>query len=126
MLSTLENTGGSGETCPSSKMKNLETASQLEVWEYSLTVPHLINWSRGLSDQRIVVKSTICTHWIEYRGRGLASAVVREMSRRIQDKGEVPFCYVVAGNSASPALFKRLGFVQEEEKLFCFLQTDSK
>ena len=53
---------------PSSKMKNLETASQLEVWEYSLTVPHLINWSRGLSDQRIVVKSTICTHWRSIEG----------------------------------------------------------
>ena len=61
----------------------------------------------------------------EYRGRGLASAVVREMSRRIQDKGEVPFCYIVVGNSASPALFKGLGFV-EDEQLYCFLQSDSK
>ena len=61
----------------------------------------------------------------EYRGRGLASAVVREMSRRIQDKGEVPFCYIVVGNSGSAALFKRLGFV-EDEQLYCFLQSVSK
>ena len=56
MLSILGSTGHTGETCPNSEMKNLETASQqLEVWGYSLTVPHLINWSHGLSDQRILV-----------------------------------------------------------------------
>ena len=51
----------------------------------------------------------------EYRGRGLASAVVREMSRRIQDKGEVPFCEIVVGNTVSAALIKGLGFVEEDE-----------
>ena len=46
----------------------------------------------------------------EYRGRGLASAVVREMSTRVQDKGQVPFCEILVGNTASVALFNRLGF----------------
>ena len=49
----------------------------------------------------------------EYRGRGLASAVVREMSSRIQDEGQVPFCYILVGNDASVALFKSLGFVEQ-------------
>ena len=49
----------------------------------------------------------------EYRGRGLASAVVREMSSRIQDEGQVPFCYIMVDNDASIALFKSLGFVEQ-------------
>ena len=49
----------------------------------------------------------------EYRGRGLASAVVREMSSRIQDEGQVPFCYIMVDNDASIALFKRVGFVEQ-------------
>ena len=51
----------------------------------------------------------------EYRGRGLASAVAREICRRIQDKGEVPFCNIVVGKTDSEALFKRLGFVEDEQ-----------
>ena len=56
----------------------------------------------------------------EYRGRGLASTVVREMSRRIQDKGEVPFCEIKVGNDGPVALFKGLGFVEEEELYYGF------
>ena len=41
------------------------------------------------------------------------SAVVREMSRRIQNKGEVPFCGILP--TVSVALFKGLGFVEEDE-----------
>ena len=59
----------------------------------------------------------------EYRGRGLASAVVREMSRRIQDKGEVPFTYIKVGNDVSISLFQALGFV--DEGLYCFLVTQN-
>ena len=105
------------------KFRNCISVGGVGIFTDSTTPHKLVSWA---------VRSEDCgeIHHLytleEYRGRGLASAVVREMSRRIQDKGEVPFCYVVAGNSVSPALFKRLGFVQEEEKLFCFLQTDSK
>ena len=60
----------------------------------------------------------------EYRGRGLASAVVREMSSRIQDEGQVPFCYILVGNDASVALFKSLGFV--EQGRFGYLHTTTK
>ena len=49
----------------------------------------------------------------EYRGRGLASAVVREMSSRIQDEGQVPFTYIVVDNITSIALFKGVGFVEQ-------------
>ena len=60
----------------------------------------------------------------EYRGRGLASAVVREMSSRIQDEGQVPFCYIIEGNDASIALFKRVGFV--EQGRYNFMRTTNE
>ena len=60
----------------------------------------------------------------EYRGRGLGSAVVREMSRRIQDRGEVPYVYITVGNDVSSSLFQALGFVEDDE-LYCFLVTQN-
>ena len=105
------------------KFRNCISVGGVGIFTDSTTPHKLVSWA---------VRSEDCgeIHHLytleEYRGRGLASAVVREMSRRIQDKGKVPFCYIVVGNSASVALFKELGFVQEEEKLYCYLQTDSK
>ena len=57
----------------------------------------------------------------EYRGRGLASAVVSEMSSRIQDEGQVPFTYIIVDNDTSITLFKRVGFV--EQGRFSFMRT---
>ena len=56
----------------------------------------------------------------EYRGRGLASAVVREMSRRIQDKGQVPFCEVKVDNDGPVSLFKRLGYAEQKDLYYGF------
>ena len=54
---------------------------------------------------------------MEYRGRGLASAVVREMSSRIQDEGQVPLSYIVVGNDVS-------GFV--EQGRFSYMHTTNE
>ena len=82
------------------------------------TPPLLISWAiRDLIHGAIHHLYTL----EEYRGRGLASAVVREMSSRIQDEGQVPFCYILVGNDASVALFKRVGFV--EQGRFNFMRT---
>ena len=74
------------------------------------TPPRLVSW--GVRDMVCG-----CIHHLhtveEYRGRGLASAVVREMSCRIQHEGQVPFSYIVVGNDASIALFKSAGFVEQ-------------
>ena len=55
----------------------------------------------------------------EYRGWGLASAVVREMCKKIQNKGEVPFTYIVVGNESSVRLFEKIGF-KEDPGLYRF------
>ena len=55
----------------------------------------------------------------EYRGWGLVSAVVREMCKKIQNKGEVPFTYIVVGNESSVRLFEKIGF-KEDPGLYRF------
>ena len=62
MLSILQNIGQDGLNCLTFVSHDLEPVFQLEEWEYSLTVAHLINWSRGLSNQLNLVESIICTH----------------------------------------------------------------
>ena len=59
----------------------------------------------------------------QYRRRGLASAVVRMMCKRIQDQDDVPFCYVYNDNHISMALFHSLGFTESQEQFFS-LETD--
>lgn len=57
----------------------------------------------------------------EYRGRGLACAVVKEMCSRLLDKGEVPLAYIISGNDRSATLFKNIGFTKVAENLRCFI-----
>ena len=94
------------------KFLNSISAGGVGIFTDSTTPHKLVSWA-------VIAEFSGEIHHLytleEYRGRGLASAVVREMSRRIQDKGEVPFCFIVVGNSGSADLFKGLGFVEEEE-----------
>ena len=83
------------------------------------TTPHkLVSWAVGSAEYGGIHHLYTLE---EYRGRGLASAVVREMSRRIQDKGQVPHCYNLVGSDALMSLFRGLGFVEDEE-LYCFIK----
>ena len=94
------------------KFRDSISSGSVGIFTDSATPHRLVSWA---------IRSENCggIHHLytleEYRGRGLASAVVREMSRRIQDKGQVPFCEIVVGNTASVALFNRLGFVKDNE-----------
>jgi len=84
------------------------------------TPPQLVSWA-------VVDVYTSSIHHLytleEYRRRGLASAVVRELCRKIQAKGEVPLSYVALGNHTSVALFEKLDFSEQKEG-FCFLHTE--
>ncbi len=62
--------------------------------------------------------SGICTS-LDFRGRGLADAVVRAVASAIQARGERPFLHVLAGSpseATAVALYARLGF-RERERL---------
>lgn len=53
--------------------------------------------------------SAVCTH-PEATGQGLAAALVAQLVRRIQARGEGAFLHVLAHNARAIALYERLGF----------------
>jgi predicted GNAT family acetyltransferase len=53
--------------------------------------------------------SGVCTHR-DHRGRGLAGAMIREITARMIAKGETPFLHANATNKGAIALYESLGF----------------
>jgi len=53
--------------------------------------------------------SGVCTH-PDHRGRGYASALMRQVARRILHRGETPFLHAYASNHGAVALYETLGF----------------
>ena len=53
--------------------------------------------------------SAVCT-WPDYRGQGLAGALIRRVMAGFTARGDVPFLHSYAGNSGAIALYETLGF----------------
>jgi predicted GNAT family acetyltransferase len=60
--------------------------------------------------------SGVCTH-PDYRGRGLAGALMRRVAGRILARGEIPFLHAYATNHGAIALYQALGFTIRREVL---------
>lgn len=58
--------------------------------------------------------SGVCTH-PDYRGRGLAAALIATVAGRILAAGDTPYLTSYADNVAAVALYERLGFVHRRE-----------
>ena len=48
--------------------------------------------------------------WPEFRGQGLATALVRRVVRGFIERGDTPFLHCYAGNAEAVALYEALGF----------------
>ncbi|MFC9472264.1 GNAT family N-acetyltransferase [Nocardia sp. NPDC056952] len=61
--------------------------------------------------------SAVCTD-VEFRGRGIASRLIRAVGAGIRARGETPFLHAVAHNTTAISLYETLGFtVRKKSKL---------
>jgi predicted GNAT family acetyltransferase len=67
--------------------------------------------------------SAVCTH-PDYQGRGYARALVFEVARLIQERGNVPFLHVKRENLAGIKSYESIGFKTREELGFFVLSPD--
>ena len=57
----------------------------------------------------LVEVSGVCTH-PDYRGQGIAGALIAMTMRRIAQQGDQPFLHSYASNTGAVALYRKLGF----------------
>lgn len=67
--------------------------------------------------------SGVCTH-PDFRGRGLAGALMRIVAARILARGEKPFLHVYAHNTGAIALYEALGFGLRNALVMTMLERD--
>ncbi len=65
--------------------------------------------------------SAVCTH-PEHTGNGYAAALMMEVIRRIQERGEIPILHVRQDNLRAIDLYKRLGFRERWHGHFAVLR----
>ncbi|MFF3209062.1 GNAT family N-acetyltransferase [Streptomyces sp. NPDC002886] len=61
--------------------------------------------------------SAVCTH-PGFRGRGLATRLVRAVAAGIQDRGDVPFLHTAAENTDAVRLYESIGFTVRHRPFF--------
>ena len=59
--------------------------------------------------------------WPEFRGRGLAGALVRRVVQGMVERGETPFLHCYAANVGAVALYEKLGFRTRARLTFTIL-----
>nr|WP_232542093.1 GNAT family N-acetyltransferase [Nocardia bovistercoris] len=65
--------------------------------------------------------SAVCTD-PAFRGRGLASRLVRAVGAGIRARGEIPFLHAVADNTTAISLYRTLGFTLRKRSVLTIVQ----
>ncbi|GAB2545162.1 GNAT family N-acetyltransferase [Nocardia heshunensis] len=65
--------------------------------------------------------SAVCTH-PDFRGRGLASRLIRAVGATIRDRGNTPFLHAVAHNTTAISLYETLGFTLRKRSQLTIVQ----
>lgn len=61
----------------------------------------------------------------EYRRQGIASALVLSLTRRLLERGRVPYCHVYPSNTVSAALHESLGFTAAPRQVVWLCKHDA-
>ncbi|MFI0977212.1 GNAT family N-acetyltransferase [Streptomyces sp. NPDC021093] len=65
--------------------------------------------------------SAVCTH-PDWRGRGLATRLVRAVAAGIRERGETPFLHTAASNTAAIRLYESIGFTLRRHNRFLLVR----
>ncbi|WP_067823714.1 GNAT family N-acetyltransferase [Nocardia inohanensis] len=65
--------------------------------------------------------SAVCTD-AEFRGRGLASRLIRAVGAGIRERGETPFLHALARNTNAISLYETLGFTLRKRSILTIVQ----
>ncbi|WP_308162858.1 GNAT family N-acetyltransferase [Nocardia alni] len=65
--------------------------------------------------------SAVCTD-AEFRGRGIATRLVRAVGAGIRDRGEIPFLHALATNTTAISLYETLGFTLRNRSVLTIVQ----
>ncbi|WP_040805787.1 GNAT family N-acetyltransferase [Nocardia concava] len=65
--------------------------------------------------------SAVCTD-AAFRGRGLATRLIRAVGAGIRDRGDTPFLHAVAHNTTAISLYETLGFTLRKRSRLTFVQ----
>ncbi|MCX5205280.1 GNAT family N-acetyltransferase [Streptomyces sp. NBC_00237] len=68
--------------------------------------------------------SAVCTH-PDYRGRGVATRLVRAVAAGIRERGDTPFLHTGAHNTQAIRLYESLGFTLRRHVRFLLVRTPS-
>ncbi|RDI54395.1 GNAT family N-acetyltransferase [Nocardia mexicana] len=68
--------------------------------------------------------SAVCTD-AEFRGRGLASRLIRAVGAGIRARGETPFLHALARNTTAISLYETLGFTLRQRSALTIVQAPS-
>jgi predicted GNAT family acetyltransferase len=66
--------------------------------------------------------SAVCTD-PAYRGRGLATRLVRAVAAGIRERGETPFLHAAASNTQAIRLYEAIGFTLRSRPTFRLVRT---
>ncbi|GAA3043752.1 GNAT family N-acetyltransferase [Pseudonocardia yunnanensis] len=66
--------------------------------------------------------SAVCTD-PAYRGRGLASRLIRAVGAVIRERGDVPYLHAAATNTTAIRLYEHMGFTLRRHVVFALLRT---
>jgi ribosomal protein S18 acetylase RimI-like enzyme len=69
--------------------------------------------------------SAVCCH-PDFRGRGLATALMRLVSQAIVARGEMPFLHALAENASALALYERLGLRRRQQRRLAILRRNER
>jgi predicted GNAT family acetyltransferase len=62
--------------------------------------------------------------WPEFRGQGLAAALVRRVVHGFLERGDTPFLHCYAANAGAIGLYEKLGFRTRARLTFTILALD--